>query len=57
MGRLGHDMGYQREAVFVGRIGLHNLRLVSLSLMAIIGGIGVRGILEGIGGDILVRLY
>jgi len=59
MGRLHMDIGDEVKPLFllIRAIGLHELHLIPLVPMSAIGCIGIRGVLEGIGRDLLGRLY
>ena len=55
-GRLDGDMNDQgkRGFIFSSAVGFGNLNLIALPLVAIVAGIGVRRVLQGIAGNLLV---
>ena len=54
--RLDGDMSDQgkRRFIFSSAVGFGDLNLIALPLVAIVAGIGVRRVLQGIAGNLLV---
>lgn len=55
VGGFDVDMGQEGKLIFFPRIILNDLGLISLAFVAAVTGVGIGGVLQRIGGDILVR--